>query len=182
MQQGILVISSGPALTGKSTFINGLRKITPSFVIISTDQIRYDLYGTYDFNPTNEPAVWSTAYAEAEKFLKVGMIVCLDATFRTPEYRGMVVNRFKKYPIIYFAFEKPELSLLLERNKKRTWKQFPEVAVEMMYHDYRYPTDSEKTYYYKVFEVSKENFYMMIEKGGIYLHELHQSKPSSTGY
>jgi predicted kinase len=182
MQQGLLVISSGPALTGKSTFLNGLKKITPSFVIVSTDQIRYDLYGTYDFNPANEPVVWSTAYAEAEKFLKEGLIVCLDATFRTPEYRGMVVNRFKKYPIIYFAFEKPELSILLERNKKRTWKQFPEAAVEMMYHDYRYPTSSEKTYYYKVFEVTKENFYLMIEKGGIYLHELHQSIPSSTGY
>jgi predicted kinase len=182
MQQGILVISSGPALTGKSTFLNGLKKVTKSFVIVSTDQIRYDLYGSYDFNPANEPKVWSTAYEMSETYLKEGLIVCLDATFRTPEYRGMVVNRFKKFPIIYFAFEKPELAMLLERNQKRTWKQFPPSAVEMMFHDYKYPTDSEKTYYYKVFEVTQTNFYTMIEKGGIYLHELHQSKPSSTGY
>jgi predicted kinase len=106
MRQGILVITSGPALAGKSTFLGGLKKLIKDFVIVSTDQIRLDDFGSYDFNPANETFVWSKAYAQTEDFLKKGHIVCLDATFRTPEYRGMLLNRFKSFPVIYFAFEK----------------------------------------------------------------------------
>jgi predicted kinase len=180
MRQGILVITSGPALAGKSTFLGGLKKLIKDFVIVSTDQIRLDDFGSYDFNPANETFVWSKAYAQTEDFLKKGHIVCLDATFRTPEYRGMLLNRFKSFPVIYFAFEKPNLETLLERNRKRTWKQFPDSAIEMMHADYRYPSESEKLYYYKVFDVNASNFYDMINIGGTYLHELHESKPSST--
>ena len=180
MRQGILVITSGPALTGKSTFLGGLKKLVKDFMIVSTDQIRFDTFGSYDFNPANETFIWSTAYAQTDTYLKQGFVVCLDATFRTPEYRGMLLNRFKHVPVVYFAFEKPDLAILIERNRKRTWKQFPESAIEMMHNDYRYPTESEKLYYYKVFDVNASNFYDMITLGGTYLHELHESKPSST--
>jgi predicted kinase len=175
MRQGILVMTSGPALSGKSTFIGGLKKNSSFFTIVSTDNIRFELYGNYDFDPKRESTIWSTTYQRTEEFLKKGYIVCLDATFRTPEYRGMVINRFKGFPIIYFAFEKPSLDILLQRNDKRVWKQFAPEVVKMMYDDYQFPSESEKTYYYKVFDVNQENFHDMIEIGGQYLNELHGS-------
>ena len=165
MKKGILVIISGPALTGKSTFLGGFMKGISSLLVISTDDIRQELYGSYEFKPEREKEIWQIAYQRVEDALKKGRIVCLDATLRTPENRGAVINRFRGWPIVYFAFEKPPLSLLLERNQKRTWKQFPEDVIKKMHEDYQYPTESEKTYYYQVYEVTQTNFNAIIEKG-----------------
>lgn len=169
MKKGILVIISGPALTGKSTFLGGLMKGIAPLVVISTDEIRQELYASYEFKPEREKEIWQIAYQRVDESLKKGAIVCLDATLRTPENRGAILNRFRGWPILYFAFEKPPLELLLERNQKRTWKQFPEEVIKKMHNDYQYPTESEKTYYYRVYEVTQENFNAIIEKG---VHEL----------
>jgi predicted kinase len=165
MRRGVLVIISGPALTGKSTFLGHLMKSIPTFQLVSTDDIRMELYQSYEFKPEREKEIWQITYQRVEALLNKGWVVSLDATLRTPENRGAVINRFRKWPIVYFAFEKPPLSLLLERNSKRTWKQFPEEAIIKMHEDYQFPTDSEKTYYYRVYEVTQENFNAIIESG-----------------
>lgn len=153
MKQGILIILSGPALTGKSTFLGLINKEIKVLKIVSTDDIRMELYQSYDFKPEREKEIWDLTYQRIEQQLNEGALVALDATLRTIENRGAIVNRFKHFPIVYFAFEKPALEVLLERNRNRKWKQFPEEAIHKMYHDYQFPTDIEKTYYYKVFDV-----------------------------
>lgn len=165
MKKGILVILSGPALTGKSTFLGGLLKGLENLHLISTDEIRQELYQSYDFKPEREKEIWQLAYQRIEQLLRQGQMAALDATLRTPENRGAVINRFRGWPIVYFAFEKPPLSVLLDRNQKRSWKQFPEEVVKKMHDDYQYPTESEKTYYYKVYEVTQENFSDIIDLG-----------------
>ena len=165
MRKGILVIISGLALTGKSTFLGGLMKSISNFQSVSTDEIRMELYQSYAFKPEREKEIWQLAYQRAEDYLKKGFIVSFDATLRTPENRGAIINRFRGWPIVYFAFEKPNLELLLERNSKRTWKQFPEEAIIKMHNDYQFPTESEKKYYYRVYEVTQENFNAIIESG-----------------
>jgi len=65
MRQGILCIFSGPPLSGKSTFIGGLRKNIKTLVIISTDEIRFELAKDYQFRPEMEPLVGELAYQRA---------------------------------------------------------------------------------------------------------------------
>jgi predicted kinase len=149
----MLIILSGPALTGKSTFLGLINKEIKILNIISTDDIRMELYRSYDFKPEREKEIWDLTYHRIEDLLNRGSLVALDATLRSIENRGAIVNRFKHIPIVYIAFEKPELQVLLERNRTRKWKQFPEEAILKMFHDYQFPTEIEKTYYLKVFDV-----------------------------
>ncbi len=166
MKQGILIIMSGPALTGKSTFLGMIHKEIRSLQVVSTDDIRIELYRSFDFKPEREKEVWDLTYQRIEKLLQSGMLVALDATLRTIENRGAVVNRFKHFPIVYFAFERPPLEVLMERNQKRTWKQFPKEAILKMFHDYQFPTETEKTYYLKVFDVPFNDYSDKIKEIG----------------
>jgi hypothetical protein len=44
-----------------------------------------------------------------------------------------------------------------------------------MYDQYQFPTESEKTYYYKVFGVTNESFTDTIEIGSEFIKQLHGS-------
>jgi predicted kinase len=173
MKQGILCIFSGPPLSGKSTFIGGLRKTLKQLVIISPDEIRFELTKQYQFRPELEHQVWQTAYQRIDDHLKHGDIVCLDATLINSDYRGVVVQRFPHYPIIYFAFAKPDLQLILERNARRKWKQIEPAVLQKMYNDYQTPTPSEKTYYFKVFDVDYDQFSSTISLGAKFIEDLY---------
>jgi predicted kinase len=154
----MLIIISGPALSGKSTFLEALSKELNTLVIVSTDDIRMELYQSYEYKPECEKEVWSLAYTRLDEHLYNGQLVALDATLRTIESRAIIINRFQNFPIVYFAFEKPNLTLLLERNHQREWKQFPEEAIKKMHEDHQFPTQVEKAYYSKVFDVTRMDF------------------------
>jgi hypothetical protein len=83
--------------------------------------------------------------------------------------------QFPNTAIIYFAFVKPEFSIVEQRNEKRKWKQIDTVALKNMYDQYQFPTESEKTYYYKVLEVTNETFTDTIELGTALIKNLHGS-------
>ncbi len=175
MRQGILCIFSGPPLSGKSTFIGGLKKNINTLVIISTDEIRFELAKDYQFRPEMESLVWELAYQRARSALNTGQVVAFDATLINPEYRGKLLLQFPKIPILYFAFVKPEYQVIKERNEKRKWKQIETNALKKMYEDYKFPTESEKTYYYRVFDVTNENFLDTIEIGARFILNLYGS-------
>ena len=175
MKQGILCIFSGPPLSGKSTLIGGLKKNIPDLVMVSTDEIRFELNKDYVFRPDMEKQVWELAYQRARKALKEGYVVTFDATLINPEFRGKLLLQFPNTAIIYFAFVKPDYSIIEQRNEKRKWKQIDANALKNMYEQYRFPTESEKTYYYKVFEVTNETFTDTIEKGSALINNLHGS-------
>lgn len=175
MRQGILCIFSGPPLSGKSTFIGGLKKQINSMVIISTDEIRFELSRDYQFRPEMESLVWELAYQRARAALSAGNVVAFDATLINPEYRGKLLLQFPKVPVLYFAFIKPDYEVIKERNEKRKWKQIDAGALKKMYDDYKFPTTSEKTYYYRVFDVTNENFLDTIEIGAKFILNLYGS-------
>ena len=133
MRQGILCIFSGPPLSGKSTFIGGLKKQINSMVIISTDEIRFELSRDYQFRPEMESLVWELAYQRARAALSAGNVVAFDATLINPEYRGKLLLQFPKVPVLYFAFIKPDYYVIKERNEKRKWKQIDAGALKKMY-------------------------------------------------
>ena len=173
MKQGILCIFSGPPLSGKSTLIGGLKKQLSDLVIVSTDEIRFELSRDYQFRPEMESLVWELAYQRARSALKQGHLVAFDATLINPEYRGKLLLQFPQTAVIYFAFVKPAFSLVEARNERRKWKQIDATALRNMYDHYQFPTDSEKTYYYRVFEVTNENFSATIDAGVTLLRNLH---------
>ena len=145
--KGVLILISGPALAGKSTFLDALKNRFPTIHFVSTDDIRDEFFHSFDYVIENEPFVWKTAYQRLKDHLTLGHTVCLDATLRTPTHREEIRTLFKHYPIVYFAFENPPLEVLLKRNQERTWKQFPEDAIHRMHADYQYPTSEEKQAY-----------------------------------
>ena len=175
MRQGILCIFSGPPLSGKSTFIGGLKKNISGMVIISTDEIRFELSKDYQFRPEMESLVWELAYQRARSALHAGQVVAFDATLINPEYRGKLLLQFPKIPVLYFAFVKPDYQVIKGRNEKRKWKQIDSIALKKMYDDYQFPTASEKTYYYRVFDVTNENFLDTIETGARFILNLYGS-------
>jgi predicted kinase len=175
MKQGILCIFSGPPLSGKSTFIGGLKKKLSDLVLVSTDEIRFELNKDYTFRPDMEKQVWELAYQRARKAVKEGYVVAFDATLIHPEFRGKLLLQFPNTAIIYFAFVKPPFSVIEKRNEKRKWKQIEASVLKNMYEDYQFPTQSEKTYYYKVFEVTNETFTDTIETGTDFIKNLHGS-------
>lgn len=173
MKQGILCIFSGPPLSGKSTFIGGLKKTLKDLVIVSTDEIRYDLSKDYVFRPELESQVWHLTYAKIHHHLQQGEVVCLDATLINSDLRGAVIQRFPRVPVIYFAFVKPDFSLIVARNDRRKWKQIPANVLKTMYDEYQVPTESEKTYYFKVFDVAYDTFSSTISLGATFIASLH---------
>jgi predicted kinase len=175
MKQGILCIFSGPPLSGKSTLIGGLKKKLADIVMVSTDDIRFELNKDYIFRPEMEKQVWELAYQLARKAIKEGNVVTFDATLINPEYRGKLLLQFPNTAILYFAFVKPDFSIIEQRNEKRKWKQIEANALKNMYENYQFPTESEKKYYYKVFEVTNENFTDTIEIGTALIKNLHGS-------
>jgi predicted kinase len=175
MKQGILCIFSGPPLSGKSTFIGGLKKNLTDLVMVSTDEIRFELNKDYMFRPEMEKQVWELAYQRARKAIKEGQVVTFDATLINPEYRGKLLLQFPNTAIIYFAFVKPDFSIVEQRNEKRKWKQIEATVLKNMYDQYQFPTESEKTYYYKVFDVTNDSFADTIELGTALIKNLHGS-------
>lgn len=175
MKQGILCIFSGPPLSGKSTFIGTLKKQLSDLEIVSTDEILFEMTKEYVFRPEHELRVLTMAYQRARKLLEQGRMVAFDATLIHPEYRGKLLLQFPKTPIIYFAFVKPPFSIIEARNEKRKWKQVEASELKAMYDGYQFPTASEKTYYYRVFEVENENIADTIEAGVTLLKNLHGS-------
>jgi len=102
-------------------------------------------------------------------------VVAFDATLINPEYRGKLLLQFPKIPILYFAFVKTDYQVIKERNEKRIWKQIEINALKKMYEDYKFPSKSEKTYYYRVFDVTNENFLDTIEIGARFILNLYGS-------
>ena len=175
MKQGILCIFSGPPLSGKSTFIGGLKKNLPNLVMVSTDEIRFELNKDYVFRPELEKKVWELAYQRERSAITDGHVVTFDATLINPELRGRLLLQFPNTAIIYFAFIKPDFSIIEQRNEKRKWKQIDTIVLKNMYEQYQFPTESEKTYYYKVFEVTNESFTDTISLGSEFIKHLHGS-------
>jgi predicted kinase len=173
MKQGILCIFSGPPLSGKSTLIGGLKKGIKDSLIISTDEIRFELSKDYQFRPELEKKVWEIAYSRSQASLEQGLVVYFDATLINSDYRGQIINRFRKFPIIYFAFAKPDFSIIEERNNHRKWKQIDPTVLRQMYEAYQFPTPTEATYYHKIFEVTASSFSQSIQEGIAFIQNFH---------
>lgn len=161
MPKALLILLSGPPLSGKSTFLENLKKQLPSIQIISTDDIRLELYGSYDFFEPREPKVWELAHARIAFALERNQISIIDATLRTSAYREAFRSFHEKYPCALIAFEKLSLALLQTRNRQRSWKSFDPKVIERLHAEYLFPVPKEQATYAWFTQVNDQN---MLEK------------------
>jgi predicted kinase len=169
----ILVMVSGPALSGKSTLLARISNEVIKMKIVSTDDIRMELYQSYEFKLDKEPEIWATAYKRINQFLEKGHVVAIDATLRTRQLRQEILKRYKDYPILYLAFEKPTLTTLMQRNELRKWKQFSTEVVKKMHDDYEFPSTSEQKGYTKFFVIKRSDLETTIVNIVQWLHQEH---------
>lgn len=144
MNRPTLILVSGPALAGKSTLIKRLQQHDARLEIVSSDDIRLELYGHYDYDPANEPLTWKTIDIRIRDALNRHHSVVLDSTLRTREKRDEQRLRYQHEALIHcIAFHDVSLDDLLLRNQNRSWKQFSPEVVTRLYHEYEPPTSSE---------------------------------------
>jgi predicted kinase len=110
----------GIPCSGKSTYANKVLN-SSNTIIVSSDEIRKDLNGTYKFSPETNNIVFDIVKNEVKLALSKGFDVVVDATNTNKKYRKSLISISKKYncSIIAVVFQTP-LSLCLERNYKRS--------------------------------------------------------------
>lgn len=111
----------GIPCSGKSTYASFLKSNKPGIVVVSSDEIRKELTGTYVFTSKSNEIVFETAKLMINQALAKGLDVVFDATNTLRIYRGDIINIAEKYHsvIIAVVFKAP-VSLCLKRNSKRS--------------------------------------------------------------
>ena len=173
MQRAFLCLISGIPLSGKSTFIGQLMKRVVDYVFISTDEIRFNIQQHYRVLPENESRIWKEAYAQIDHALAQRKIVFFDDTLLKIESRGVILTRYHHIPVILFAFQKPPWDIVTQRNERRRWKKVEGDTLLHYFHTYQFPTENEKKYYYRVFEVEDGQDSDIMTTVSELLNELH---------
>lgn len=164
---------SGPALSGKSTLLNNIQSAIPNVKVVSTDDIRMELYQSYEFKIDKESEIWRITHQRIGQYLEQGHVVAIDATLRSSQLRHDISKRYSNYPILYLAFEKPSIDTLIQRNELRKWKQFPTEVVKKMHDDYEFPSQNELKQYTKSFIINLSNIETIISHVVHWINQNH---------
>lgn len=143
-----VIIMSGIPGSGKSTWIqNHCNKDKTK--VISRDQIRFSLLKEGDPYFSKEKETW----AEFIRQIKCGiadsevMNVVIDATHLNPASRTKILRALGdslKNTTVYCIVMDTPLSICLERNSKRTGREYvPEDAIENMWNSFTIPSFEE---------------------------------------
>ena len=137
----LIVMSAVPG-AGKSTWAKRYKKEHPNTIIISSDEIRYELTGSYqDFSKQKE--VWQLfedrliAYGNSNKDITVILDAVIDLNVLREKYARLGSNYDKKtLVVIYKPFE-----IVQNTNKERAEdKWVPDDVLNMLYHKFEMPT------------------------------------------
>lgn len=106
--------------SGKSTYADNLILNQSDFIIVSTDEIRNKLTGTYEFSLEFNQIVFEIAKKKINNALMRGFNVVYDATNTNKKYRKSIINIAKKNnaKTIAVIFKTP-LTVCLNRNSMR---------------------------------------------------------------
>ena len=132
-----LYISCGVPGSGKSTFLKKNKK--EDEIIVSRDEIRFNLLKKGDAYFKNEKQVYNLFIQKIGKELSIGKNVYADATHLNENSREKLLNNLKKFfPNLNFNIEiiffKVPLHICLERNNKRDGREkVPENLVVHMF-------------------------------------------------
>ena len=103
-------------------------------IIVSTDEIRKETFGTYSFSISTNNLIINTAKQRIEKGLAENQNIIFDATNINKRNRNSIIKIGKKYnaTVIAIVF-KTSLSLCIYRNRQRTLeRRVPEDKLILM--------------------------------------------------
>lgn len=136
--RAVLLVLVGIPGSGKSTWARQFVQTQPGYRVVSTDQIRADLFGD-DAIQGDWAQIWPQVQSQWQQGMKAirqgqlrGMIY--DATNCRRHYRRQVLALARQLgfnPVILCWFDVP-LSLGLQRNRRRS-RQVPEAIIESMF-------------------------------------------------
>lgn len=117
-----LYIMIGIPCSGKSTYVKKHFNCSNT-IIVSSDQIRKELTGTYKYSMSDNDFVFALAEYNIEQALSKGYNVVFDATNTILNYRRKVLDIGKSFNshIVALVFRTPA-SVCLARNSKRTYE------------------------------------------------------------
>lgn len=124
-----LIIMVGLPGSGKNTYI---RDHLSDYTIISSDDIRVELYGFED--QTRNKEVFNLMRERTKEALKSGQSVVYNATNLSAKRRKALANEMKKYCTeIEIVYLDCSLSILLLRNEFREERHIDENKLILMY-------------------------------------------------
>jgi len=129
-----LYVLIGIPCSGKSTYANKLASKKSNTVVISTDEIRKELTGTYEFTSSSNKAVFDIAKKMISQVLELGFKVVFDATNTNKQHRKSIISIAKKAncKTVAIVFKTP-IDLCLKRNSKRNFeRRVPEDVILSM--------------------------------------------------
>lgn len=139
----ILVLVSGPAAIGKSTFCARYSRENPNkeFHVIAADDVRKELYGGYNMFPPqkNMMLVYEEMVRRAKELIKDkdGVTVAFDTTMLYDERRLFFVRHLQEFDRkILICLKLHDYSTCLIRNKSRIQQKWvpDDVIMDMAAH------------------------------------------------
>ncbi|WP_088187858.1 ATP-binding protein [Desulfosporosinus sp. FKA] len=133
-KKNFLYILIGIPCAGKSTYADSFVLDKPNFRIVSSDEIRKLMTGTYRFSLDSNREVFETAKNIIHRKLESGSDVIFDATNINKDHRISVIDIAKRNNSIAVAvvFKTP-LSICLIRNAQRnSERRVPEDVIIRM--------------------------------------------------
>jgi len=126
-QKPIIVLGAGLPGVGRSTRLKILAKKIKAKVLDS-DIIRKEIFKKLDYRQKAKLKVYQEMMKRAEKILKSGQSVILDATFSKKIYQQLAINLAKRLKVNYFLIEfycsdKIAKQRLLKRAKEKSVSQ-----------------------------------------------------------
>ena len=137
-----LIVLSAPPGSGKSTWANKYIAKNPNTVIISSDEIRYELTGQYqDFSKQKE--VWElfekrlVEYAHREDGADVILDALVDLNILRMKYAELGKDYKRKVLVV---LHKPFVEMVKNNKERRADKWVPDDVMEMLYNKFEKPT------------------------------------------
>lgn len=141
MNDAKFVMVAGLAGCGKSTFCKTLMKEEESFVYLSSDELRIDLFGDVD-NQDNNAVVFEEMQKRTIESLKKGENVLYDATNLSRKKRRHLLSLLpKKVEKIVIAFV-ANLETVKKQNSSRE-RVVPEKVIDRMHKNFQLPIKGE---------------------------------------
>ena len=137
-----LIVLSAPPGSGKSTWANKYIAKNPNTVIISSDEIRYELTGQYqDFSKQKE--VWElfekrlVEYSTREDGADVILDALVDLNILRMKYAELGKDYKRKVLVV---LHKPFEEMVKNNKERRADKWVPDDVMQMLYNKFEKPT------------------------------------------
>lgn len=137
-----LIVLSGIPGAGKSTWATDYASKHNNTIVLSTDALRFELFGNYLINQDNEKIMRSTLLDRARAAAKQNIDVVLDSAVVKNKGRMRWINQLADAGFTYkelIIFEAP-FDICLERNRLRD-RHVPEDVMKQMYDWKEEPSD-----------------------------------------